>query len=52
MGQAVREPETGPFLRRMRPSDLPAVMGVDAAPLPKPWRGAIWRRGVEGPFGV
>lgn len=52
MGPAVREPETGPFLRRMRTSDLPAVMEVDAASLPKPWSEAIWRSELESPFGL
>ncbi|HEV2744763.1 MAG TPA: ribosomal protein S18-alanine N-acetyltransferase, partial [Rubrobacter sp.] len=49
---AVREPESGPFLRRMRPSDLPAVMELDAASLPKPWSEAIWRSELESPFGL
>lgn len=48
----MREPETGPFLRRMRPSDLPAVMEIDAASLPKPWSEAIWRSELESPFGL
>ena len=52
MGPAVREPETGPFLRRMRHSDLPAVMEIDAAALPKPWSEAIWRSELESPFGL
>lgn len=48
----MREPEAGPFLRRMRPSDLPAVMELDAASLPKPWSEAIWRSELESPFGL
>ena len=48
----MREPESGPFLRRMRPSDLPAVMELDAASLPRPWSEAIWRSELESPFGL
>jgi ribosomal-protein-alanine N-acetyltransferase len=48
----VREPEAGPFLRRMRSSDLPAVMEIDAASLPKPWSESIWRSELESPFGL
>jgi [ribosomal protein S18]-alanine N-acetyltransferase len=48
----VREPETGTFLRRMRPSDLRVVMEIDAASLPKPWSEAIWRSEIESPFGL
>lgn len=52
MGPVVREPEAGPFLRRMGPSDLPAVMEIDAASLPRPWSEAIWRSELESPFGL
>ena len=53
MGPVVREPEDlGPFLRRMRESDLPAVMEIDAVSLPKPWSEAIWRSEIESPFGL
>ena len=52
MGPPVRDPETGPFLRRMRHSDLPAVMEIDAASLPKPWSEAIWSSELESPFGL
>lgn len=52
MGPVVREPETGPFLRRMRESDLRVVMEIDAASLPKPWSEAIWRSELESPFGL
>ncbi|HKH09765.1 MAG TPA: ribosomal protein S18-alanine N-acetyltransferase [Rubrobacter sp.] len=48
----MREPEAGPFLRRMGTSDLPAVMEIDAASLPKPWSEAIWRSELESPFGL
>jgi len=52
MGPGVKKPETGPTLRRMRSSDLPAVMEIDAASLPKPWSDAIWRSEIESPFGL
>jgi [ribosomal protein S18]-alanine N-acetyltransferase len=52
VGPAVREPETGPFLRRMRLSDLRAVMDLDARSLPKPWSEGIWRSELESPFGL
>lgn len=48
----MREPEAGTFLRRMRSSDLAAVMEIDAASLPKPWSEAIWRSELESPFGL
>ena len=48
----MREPEAGTFLRRMRSSDLAAVMKIDAASLPKPWSEAIWRSELESPFGL
>ena len=48
----MKKPETGPSLRRMRHSDLSAVMEIDAASLPKPWSEAIWRSEIESPFGL
>ena len=48
----MREPDAGTFLRRMRLSDLGAVMEIDAASLPKPWSEAIWRSEIESPFGL
>lgn len=48
----MREPETGASVRRMRSSDLPAVMGIDARSLPKPWSRKIWRDELESPFGL
>jgi ribosomal-protein-alanine N-acetyltransferase len=48
----VKRPDTGPSLRPMRPADLPAVMEIDAASLPKPWSEAIWRSEIESPFGL
>ena len=48
----MREPETGPFLRRMKTSDLRAVMDIDARSLPKPWSEGIWRSELESPFAL
>ena len=48
----MREAETGPVLRRMRPSDLRAVMEIDARSLPKPWSEGIWKSELESPFGL
>ena len=42
----------GPSLRRMRMSDLRAVMEIDASSLPKPWSAGIWRSELESPFGL
>ncbi len=46
------EAGTGPFLRRMKPSDLSAAMEVDRRSLPKPWSERIWRDELESPFGL
>ncbi|MDQ3361757.1 MAG: ribosomal protein S18-alanine N-acetyltransferase [Actinomycetota bacterium] len=48
----MRRPEAGPSLRRMRTSDLRAVMEIDASSLPKPWSAGIWRSELESPFGL
>jgi len=48
----VTEAGTGPFLRRMKPSDLSAAMEVDGRSLPKPWSERIWRDELESPFGL
>lgn len=32
--------------------DLPEVMEVDAASLPRPWSPAVWREELEGSFGL
>ncbi len=48
----MREAETGPFLRRMTLSDLPAAMEVDRRSLPKPWGERIWRDELTSPFGL
>lgn len=45
-------PEGGAFVRRMRSSDLKAVMDLDARALPKPWSPRIWRDELESPFGL
>ncbi len=52
MGALVREPASGPFVRRMTYSDLPAVMELDARALPKPWSRGIWRSELESPFAL
>ena len=43
---------TGPLVRPMRPSDLPAVMGISRQSLPRPWSEAVWREELAGPFGL
>jgi ribosomal-protein-alanine N-acetyltransferase len=48
----VREPEAGPLLRPMEPSDLPAAMEVDSLCLPRPWSEAVWREELESPLGL
>ncbi len=48
----MRRFEAGPSLRRMRMSDLRAVMEIDASSLPKPWSAGIWRSELESPFGL
>lgn len=48
----MREPDQGPFLRRMTLSDLKAAMEVDRRSLPKPWSERIWRDELESPFGL
>ncbi len=41
-----------PALRRMRTTDLPAVMEIDALSLPRPWSAAIWRGELESPHAL
>ncbi|MDQ5810157.1 MAG: GNAT family N-acetyltransferase, partial [Actinomycetota bacterium] len=60
----VREPEkepvakpmtelmTEPLLRRMELRDLPSVMEIDAACLPRPWSEAVWREELRSPFSL
>ena len=45
-------PGTGPRLRPMEPSDLPAAMEIDSLCLPRPWSEAVWREELESPFGL
>jgi ribosomal-protein-alanine N-acetyltransferase len=47
-----KEPGTGPLLRPMEPSDLPAAMEIDSLCLPRPWSEAVWREELESPFGL
>ena len=44
--------ERGPVVRRMEPSDLPGVMEVDAACMPRPWGEAVWRGEIGSPYGL
>lgn len=39
-------------VRRMEPADLPTVMEIDAASLPRPWSAAVWLEELESPFGL
>lgn len=39
-----------PFIRRMEHSDLPEVMEIDAAGLPRPWSAAVWREELRSPY--
>ena len=48
----MRRAEAGPSLRRMKSSDLRAVMEIDASSLPRPWGAGIWRSELESPFGL
>ncbi len=40
------------LLRRMRVSDLAAVMEIDQRSLPRAWSEAVWREELLGPFGL
>jgi ribosomal-protein-alanine N-acetyltransferase len=40
------------LLRRMRVSDLAAVMEIDQRSLPRPWSEAVWREELLSPFGL
>ena len=46
------EPITKPLLRRMELPDLPSVMEIDAACLPRPWSEAVWREELRSPFSL
>lgn len=39
-----------PVIRPMEHSDLPEVMEIDAASLPRPWSAAIWRGELQSPY--
>ena len=41
-----------PLLRRMEIRDLPSVMEIDAACLPRPWSEAVWREELRCPFSL
>ena len=41
----------GVTVRRMEFADLPEVMEIDAASLPRPWSAPVWREELESPFG-
>ena len=46
------EPPTGPLVRPIRLSDLPAVMETDRQSLSRPWSEAVWREELTSPFGL
>ena len=46
------EPDAGPLLRPMEPSDLPAAIEIDSLCLPRPWSEAVWREELESPLGL
>ena len=48
----MREPVTEPLVRPMEVRDLPAVMEIDAACLPRPWSEAVWREELRSPFSL
>lgn len=39
-----------PVIRPMKHTDLPEVMEIDAASLPRPWSAAVWREELQSPF--
>ena len=43
---------TGPLVRPIRLSDLPAVMETDRRSLSRPWSEAVWREELTSPFGL
>jgi ribosomal-protein-alanine N-acetyltransferase len=45
-------PMTEPLLRRMELRDLPSVIEIDAACLPRPWSEAVWREELRSPFSL
>lgn len=48
----VAETRPGAVVRRMGPADLPRVMEIDAASLPRPWSAPVWREELESAFGL
>jgi [ribosomal protein S18]-alanine N-acetyltransferase len=50
--EPVAEPVAEPHLRRMELRDLPSVMEIDAACLPRPWSEAVWREELRSPFSL
>ena len=46
------EPPTGPLVRPIRLSDLPAVMETDRQSLSRPWSEVVWREEITSPFGL
>ena len=45
-------PSPAPLLRRMEIRDLPSVMEIDAACLPRPWSERVWREELRSPFSL
>ena len=52
IAEPIAEPVTKPLLRRMELRDLPSVMEIDAACLPRPWGEAVWREELRSPFSL
>ena len=52
MRESEQEPATGPLLRAMEPSDLPAAMEIDSLCLARPWSEVVWREELGSPFGL
>ena len=50
--EPVAEPVAEPHLRRIELRDLPSVMEIDAACLPRPWSEAVWREELRSPFSL
>ena len=47
----VAEARPGVVVRRMEMEDIPSVVEIDAASLPRPWSTSVWREELESPFG-
>ena len=50
MRRPEKEPE--PLLRRMEVRDLPSVMEIDAACLPRAWSEVVWREELRSPLSL